>query len=88
MMEKSVYKISKMDCPSEERMIRMKLDGLDSIKKLEFDLVNRKLTILHKGDTELITSLIDELKYDSSIVSFQEVEELPIVEVNRNEKMY
>ncbi len=35
-MLKSEYHIPKMDCPSEENMIRLKLDGLQDIKKLEF----------------------------------------------------
>ena len=33
-----------MDCPSEENMIRMKLDGIEVIRKLEFDIENRNLT--------------------------------------------
>lgn len=34
-----------MDCPSEENMIRMKLDGIEVIRKLEFDIENRNLTV-------------------------------------------
>ena len=30
-MFKSEYHITKMDCPSEENMIRMKLDGIQAI---------------------------------------------------------
>ena len=35
MMYKTIYRISKMDCPSEEQMIRMKLDGIDNIQDLD-----------------------------------------------------
>lgn len=30
-MQKSIFEISKMDCPSEENLIRMKLEGVTSI---------------------------------------------------------
>jgi len=36
-MHKSVCKIPKMDCPSEENLIRVKSDGMDGIRQLEFD---------------------------------------------------
>lgn len=46
-MFKSIYYIAKMDCPSEERLIRLKFEDLDTIKKLGFDLEKRELTIYH-----------------------------------------
>ncbi|MDY3530320.1 cation transporter, partial [Riemerella anatipestifer] len=36
-MQKTTFKISKMDCPSEEQMIRMKLADLTNINSLDFD---------------------------------------------------
>ncbi len=48
-MEKTIFEIKKMDCPSEENLIRMKLDGISSIKYLNFDIPNRKLIIFHSG---------------------------------------
>jgi len=44
-MIRTIFKISKMDCPSEENLIRMKLDEIPGIKKLEFDIPDRKLTV-------------------------------------------
>ena len=32
---KTTFKVEKMDCPSEESIIRIKLNGLDQIKKLD-----------------------------------------------------
>lgn len=58
-----------MDCPSEEQMIRMKLDGLEGIRKLDFDIANRKLTVLHENDEKLILSELDTLNFDTSILS-------------------
>ncbi len=57
-MYKSEYHIAKMDCPSEENMIRMKLDGVHGIKKLDFDIENRNLFVYHTdNDTEISTRL-------------------------------
>jgi Co/Zn/Cd efflux system component len=57
-MEKTVFKISKMDCPSEENLIRMKLEGISSIKSLDFDIPNRKLTVFHQGEIHQIEESI------------------------------
>ena len=56
-MEKTVFEITKMDCPSEENLIRMKLDGITGIEKLEFDIPHRKLTVFHNGQIEQIEKL-------------------------------
>jgi Co/Zn/Cd efflux system component len=48
-MRKTTFEITRMDCPSEENLIRMRLDGISSIEALDFDIPNRKLIILHHG---------------------------------------
>ena len=60
-MFKSVFTISKMDCPSEESLIRMKLEGLSAIKSLVFDIENRKLTVFHSEENEEIEKYLKEL---------------------------
>ncbi|RLT94535.1 cation transporter [Ketobacter sp.] len=45
----SEYRVPKMDCPSEEGMIRMALDGIEPRVLLEFDTPNRKVRVFH-GD--------------------------------------
>ncbi|GAA4839755.1 cation transporter [Algivirga pacifica] len=60
-MNKSTFKISKMDCPSEEQMIRMKLESFDQIKHLEFDLSCRKLDVFHYHDVKPIQEAIRQL---------------------------
>jgi Co/Zn/Cd efflux system component len=60
-MFKSVFTISKMDCPSEESLIRMKLEGLSTIKSLVFDIENRKLTVFHSEENEEIDKYLKEL---------------------------
>ncbi len=54
-----------MDCPSEENLIRMKLDGLSFIKNLEFDIENRKLLVFHSEENPEIENRLKELKLGS-----------------------
>ncbi|WP_439185467.1 cation transporter [Carboxylicivirga taeanensis] len=68
-MEKSVFEIAKMDCPSEENLIRMQLDGIKSIQHLQFNIGERQLTVYHNGDIEQIEQLLDELKLNSKRLS-------------------
>lgn len=37
-----------MDCPCEERLIRIALEGV-AIERLDFDLGERSLTAIHEG---------------------------------------
>ena len=58
-----------MDCPSEENLIRMKLDGISSIANLDFDIPNRKLIVHHTGDLDLIERSVLELKLGGKKIS-------------------
>lgn len=42
-----VLRIDNMDCQTEEALIRNKLSGMPGIKNLSFDLMQRKLTVIH-----------------------------------------
>jgi len=57
----SVYAVPKMDCPSEERMIRLALNGLDGVRKLTFDLSDRRLDVMHDSAVEPITKKLATL---------------------------
>ena len=67
-MQKTTFKISKMDCPSEEQMIRMKLADLTNIYSLEFDIPNRRLTVYHKENYDQISQRLETLKFDTSLL--------------------
>ncbi len=75
-MKKETFKVLKMDCPSEEQMIRMKLEPHEEIKKLEFDIPNRTLIVYHDGKTETINESVAQLNFNSSLVSTEEVESI------------
>lgn len=67
-MQKSIYNIPEMDCPSEENLIRMKLDEIDGIRQLEFDIENRKLSIFHSVENKEITKKLESLKLGANLV--------------------
>ncbi len=67
-MQKTTFKISKMDCPSEEQMIRMKLADLTNINSLDFDIVNRQLIVFHTDNYQQIFQRLENLKLDTSII--------------------
>jgi cation transport ATPase len=67
-MKKTTFKISKMDCPSEEQMIRMKLADLTNINSLDFDIANRQLTVFHTDNHDQIFQRLDNLKFDTSLI--------------------
>lgn len=75
-MKKSTYKITKMDCASEEQLIRMKLAKIAQVKQLTFDIAERKLEVLHTDTAAPITSAIDSLNLNSSKVSTEDTEEI------------
>lgn len=44
---RSVIAIEKMDCPTEEALIRKRLGSMQEVEGLSFDLINRKLIVSH-----------------------------------------
>jgi Co/Zn/Cd efflux system component len=67
-MNKTTYKISKMDCLAEENLVRMKLESCKNIEALVFDITERKLNVFHKGKHDPITLAIDELHLNSKLI--------------------
>lgn len=81
-MQKTVFKISKMDCPSEENLIKMKLSDIDGIKQLDFNLEDRILTLYHNSNVN--GNALKELKLNESLISSEETDTI-ITESTRNE---
>ena len=50
----SEYHVSRMDCPSEEGVIRMALDSVEPKVTLEFDTPNRIVRIFHGDNADVI----------------------------------
>src|SRR6056300_1695899 len=79
MMKRTVFYIRKMDCPSEESLIRMKLDGLSVIKKLDFDIENRNLTVYHSAENQKITSQLEELNLGAKLSNTSTIKDSEVV---------
>lgn len=74
-MQKTLLSVPKMDCPSEEKLIRMALNGNDDVKSLSFDLAKREMTVLHEGDPSPILALMEPLKFGARVVTTEAVSE-------------
>ena len=58
-MKRTNYYIAKMDCPTEEQLIRNRLKSVAGVDQLDFDLMGRKLTVSHSlaDDSRLLEAL-------------------------------
>ena len=86
-MKKTIFKITKMDCPSEENLIRMKLDIISGINNLEFNIPDRRLTVYHDSDIEEIKKSIHELNLNETIISSQIIDSIDFEENNSQKKL-
>lgn len=74
-MIKTTIRMPKMDCPSEERLVRMALDGVKEIKSLVFDLSARTITVNHSASSQILLEKLQPLKYGAVVVSDEPVSE-------------
>ena len=65
-----------MDCPSEEQMIRAKLEGMSDIHNLKFDISGRKLEIYHTDSYEDFLTALESLQLDTKLISTEAVESM------------
>jgi Co/Zn/Cd efflux system component len=73
-VKKSVFDLPRMDCASEERLVRMALDGLDQVARLGFDLGRRRLTVVHLGDPDNLLKRLAPLNFGARLVETGEAE--------------
>ena len=69
----STFKIPKMDCPSEEKVIRMALDKSNKVRNLAFSLGERSLTVTHEGTPSEVLELLEPLKFGARIADSREL---------------
>ena len=74
-MDKSLFEITQMDCAAEENLVRMKLDDVKVVRKLDFDLSARRLTVYHEGKLDTIEKSIRELNLNSRLVKTEQTNE-------------
>jgi Co/Zn/Cd efflux system component len=66
-MHLTTFRVPKMDCPSEERLIRMALSSRDFVTDLRFDLDARRVAITHSGEPSVVLDLLEPLGLGASI---------------------
>lgn len=85
-MKRTTFHIKGMDCPSEERTIRLALDGVSAIRRLEFDLPNRRLLVWHQaGAAEAITGHLEPLGYGARLVGTSDASPEEVAVANQGE---
>src|SRR5690606_23871593 len=72
MTYKTEFNVAKMDCLSEEQLIRMKLQDFEGIKSLQFDIPNRKLQVYHEGNAEHLLTVLESLNLNTTLIATQE----------------
>lgn len=77
---KTTFAVPKMDCSSEERMVRMALEGVSGLRSLSFDLPNRKFTAVHQVPAEQLLSKLQPLGLGAKLVESSTAEQQPIYE--------
>jgi Co/Zn/Cd efflux system component len=75
MRRTSTFDVPKMDCPSEERMIRLALEPLVEVHGLQFDLEGRCLTVTHEGSAEKVLSHLEPLGFGARLTRSEEAED-------------
>lgn len=63
----SVFSIPGMDCPSEERLIRMALADHPGVGRLAFDLAQRRLRVWHDGSPQAVLARIEPLGFGARL---------------------
>ncbi len=66
----AVFLIQKMDCPTEEKLIRDRLEGAAGIDNLRFNLIQRELTVQHRlPSIDSITAILKALDLEPAVKS-------------------
>ena len=60
-LSRTTFEIPRMDCPSEEQLVRMALGDIPGVHALSFDLPGRRLAVLHEGTAEAVAARLEPL---------------------------
>ena len=65
----TVFRIENMDCPTEEALIRNKLSGLPQVEQLDFNLVQRRLSVRHSGPPSVIQDALTSIGMQAVVLT-------------------
>lgn len=71
---RTIFIVAQMDCPSEEQLIRMRLEPLSQIQQLKFDIAGRTLVVLHSGEWQPIFAALESLQLGTAFQSSDAVQ--------------
>ncbi len=78
---KTTIRIVQMDCPTEEGLIQKKLGNMSAVQSLDFNLMQRVLTVVHEPQAlPVIVKAIQELGFDPELSNPQGQFTAPAVE--------
>ncbi|MEX2234607.1 MAG: cation transporter [Cyclobacteriaceae bacterium] len=86
-MNKSTFHITRMDCASEEQLIRMKLEGDIAIYSLSFNIPERELVVFHDHSSQTVAQKVNELNLGSTLLESVEVETSGDVDTTTQHKL-
>jgi Cd2+/Zn2+-exporting ATPase len=67
---KTIFRIDDMDCPTEENLIRAKLTGMPGVTSLDFNLMQRRLTVTHAPEVlDNIVTALQAIGFEAKIES-------------------
>ncbi len=70
---RSVFQVPGMDCPSEEGIVRMALEGQEGVLDVAIDLSRRKVAVVHQGSCQPILERLALLGMGAELESSGEV---------------
>ena len=80
---RTAIRILQMDCPTEEAMLRKKLGNMPVVKSLEFNLMQRVLTVVHEPEgLSAILAGIRALGFEPEVATAQNPAHPPITAQN------
>ena len=68
MLYESLFSVPKMDCPSEERMIRVALDNVAGVQSIRCDLAERRVRVVHAADPRDISARLERLELGAALI--------------------
>ena len=60
------FRVGKMDCAAEEQLVRMRLDAVAGVRRVDIDLANRTVAVDHEGTVGEIAAALDSLDLGST----------------------
>lgn len=70
----SMFSVPRMDCPSEENLIRTAFASLDEAVTFEFDIPNRRARVYHPNMAEKVEKIMASVGLGAKLISLDSVE--------------